>query len=83
VKGAVWKPLNWQGIVVPAKTPRVIVERLNCEIIAVLALPAMIDVLNAQGLDPAGTTPAQFDKLIRSEIDRWTRLVKTAGIKVE
>ena len=74
---------NWQGVVVPAKTPKAIVERLNREIIAVLALPAMVDVLNAQGLDPAGTTPAQFDKLIRSEIDRWTKLVKTAGIKVE
>ncbi|HEV7800817.1 MAG TPA: tripartite tricarboxylate transporter substrate binding protein [Burkholderiales bacterium] len=74
---------NWQGIVVPAKTPAAIVERLNREIIKVLALPAMIDVLNAQGLDPAGSSPAQFSQLVRSEIDRWTKLVKSAGIKVE
>ena len=74
---------NWQGIVVPAKTPRAIVDRLNREIIKVLAQPAMIDVLNAQGLDPAGNTPAQFDALIRTEIDKWRKLVQAVGIRVD
>jgi tripartite-type tricarboxylate transporter receptor subunit TctC len=74
---------NWQGIVVPAKTPRAIVERLNREILQVLAQPAMITALAAQGLDPAGGTPAQFDRLIRAEIDRWTKLVKAARIEVD
>jgi tripartite-type tricarboxylate transporter receptor subunit TctC len=74
---------NWQGIVVPAKTAKTVVERLNREIIKVLTLPAMIDVLTAQGLDPSGGTPAQFDKLIRSEIDRWRKLVQATGIRVE
>jgi len=71
---------NWQGIVVPAKTPRVIVERLNGAILQALAQPAMISALGTQGLDPAGGTPAQFDKLIRSEIGKWTKLVKAARI---
>ncbi len=74
---------NWQGIVVPAKTPRPIVERLNREITQVLAQPAMIEVLGVQGLDASGNTPAQFDRLIRNEIERWRKLVQTAGIKVE
>ncbi len=74
---------NWQGIVVPAKTPRVIVERLHREIVKVLAQPAMIDVLGTQGLDTAGNTPVQFDKLIRAEIDRWRKLVQAAAIRVE
>ena len=74
---------NWQGIVVPAKTPRAIVDRLNREIIKVLALPAMIDVLGTQGLDAAGNTPAQFDALIRSEIDKWKKLVQATGIRVD
>ena len=74
---------NWQGIVVPAKTPRAIVGRLNREIVQALAQPAMIAALNARGLDPAGSTPEQFDRLIRSEIEKWTQLVRAARIKVE
>jgi tripartite-type tricarboxylate transporter receptor subunit TctC len=74
---------NWQGIVVQAKTPRPIVERLNAEIIKALAQPALADALTAQGLDAAGSTPAEFDKLIRTEIEKWRQLVQATGIKVE
>ncbi len=74
---------NWQGIVVPAKTPAAIVERLRSEIAKVLAQPAMINVLSAQGLDAAPSTPAAFDKLIRGEIDKWRTLVKAANIRVD
>ena len=74
---------NWQGIVAPAKTPRAIIERLNREMVRILALPAMIEMFGAQGLDPVGNTPAQFDKLIRVEIDKWTALVKAVGIHVD
>src|SRR5262245_20408725 len=74
---------NWQGIVAPKKTPGAVVERLNGEILKVLAAPAMIEVLNAQGLDPAGGTPAAFDKLIREEIVKWRKLVQAANIRVD
>ena len=74
---------NWQGIVVPAKTPPAIVARLNREIRSVLAAPEMVKVLAAQGLDPAAGTPAEFDKLIRDEIGRWRTLVKSAGIRLD
>lgn len=74
---------NWQGIVVPAKTPAALIARLNKEVLNVLAAPAMIEVLSAQGLDPAPGAPAQFDKLIRVEIDKWRKVVQAAGIKVE
>ena len=74
---------NWQGIVVPSKTPRAIVDRLNGEIIKVLAQPAMVEVLGTQGLDAAGNAPAQFDALIRSEIDKWKKLVQATGIRVD
>ena len=57
--------------------------RLNREIVQALAQPAMIAALNARGLDPAGSTPEQFDRLIRSEIEKWTQLVRAARIKVE
>jgi tripartite-type tricarboxylate transporter receptor subunit TctC len=74
---------NWQGIVVPAKTPRAIVERLNREMVKILAQPSLVEVFGTQGLDPVGNTPAEFDKLIRVEIDKWTQLVKAAGIRVD
>jgi len=74
---------NWQGIVAPAKTPRAIVERLNREMVKILAQPALVELFGTQGLDPVGNTPAQFDKLIRAEIEKWTALVKAAGIKVD
>ena len=74
---------NWQGIVAPAKTPRAIIERLNRDIAKVLAQPEMVAVLGTQGLDAAGGTPEQFDKLIRSEIDKWRKLVQAAGIRIE
>ena len=74
---------NWQGIVAPAKTPRALVDRLNREMVRLLAQPAMVEVFGTQGLDPAGSTPAQFDTLIRDEIEKWTALVKAAGIRVD
>ena len=74
---------NWQGMVVPAKTPRAIIDHLNREMLKVLTQPALTEVFGTQGLDPAGNTPAQFDKLIREEIDKWTKLVKAAGIHVD
>jgi tripartite-type tricarboxylate transporter receptor subunit TctC len=74
---------NWQGIVVPAKCSKGIVDGLNREIAKVLASSAMVDVLATQGLAPAPTTPAQFDRLIRTEIDKWRKLVHAAGIRIE
>ncbi len=74
---------NWQGIVVPAKTPAMIVERLNRDLVAMLKLPAMADLLNAQGLEPAGGAPGRFGALIKSEVAKYTAVVKAAGIRAE
>ncbi len=71
------------GIVVPSKTPRVIVDKLNADIIKVLNLPDMRARLAELGLEPVGDTPEQFDATIRSEIDRWAKVVKAAGIKAD
>ena len=48
-----------------------------------LAQPAMTTALGAQALEPAGGTPAQFDKLIRAEISKWTALMRAARIKFD
>lgn len=74
---------NWQGLLVPVKTPGVIVGRLNRDVHAALRLPGMTEALGAQGLESAGGTPGQFGALIKSEIIKYTKLVKAAGIKVD
>jgi tripartite-type tricarboxylate transporter receptor subunit TctC len=74
---------NWQGIVVPAKTPASIVRKLHGDLSTTMKLPAMAETLQQQGLEEAVGTPEQFGALIRSEIDAYTRLVKAAGIRAE
>jgi tripartite-type tricarboxylate transporter receptor subunit TctC len=76
-----YEVVNWMGIIAPAKTPRDIVTKLNAEIRAVISAPETRERLLKQGLEPAGSTPEAFDAFIRSEIDKWSRVVKHAGIK--
>lgn len=73
----------WLGVLVSAKTPPAIVARLNTELNAVLADEEVKKLLAQQGGITLGGTPAQFDTFIRSEKDRWEKIIKTAGIKVE
>ena len=72
---------NWYGIVVPAKTPRPIINRLNKEFVAVLNLPEVKDVLFKQGLDAAPSTPEAFGAYIKSETVKWAKVIKASGAK--
>lgn len=72
---------NWYGIVVPAKTPRPIVDRLNKEFVAVLSLPDVRDILFKQGLDAAPSTPEAFGAYIKSETSKWAKVIKASGAK--
>jgi tripartite-type tricarboxylate transporter receptor subunit TctC len=74
---------NWQGIAAPAKTPRAVIVKLNHDLLAALKLPGTNEALTAQGFEAAGTTPEEFTKLIRSELEKYKKVVKTAGIKVD
>jgi tripartite-type tricarboxylate transporter receptor subunit TctC len=74
---------NWNGIVVPRKTPRAIIERLHREVHAVLNDSAVKNRFAVQGLEPIGDTPAEFAQYLRHEAAKWGKLVKTAGIKPE
>jgi tripartite-type tricarboxylate transporter receptor subunit TctC len=74
---------NWYGIVVPAKTPRPIVDRLNKEFVAVLNMPDVKDVLFRQGLDAHPSTPEQFGKYIQAETVKWAKVIKASGAKPE
>jgi len=72
---------NWYGIVVPAKTPRPIINRLNAEVAKILHMPEIKTFLFNQGLDVAPGTPEQFGAYIKSERAKWAKVVKAAGAK--
>ena len=73
----------WNGVLVPAGTPRDIITKLNAEINRILALPDVRARLSAQGADPVGSTPEEFAALIRREIRKWAEVVRTSGAKVD
>jgi tripartite-type tricarboxylate transporter receptor subunit TctC len=74
---------NWYGLVVPAKTPRAIIDQLNAEVTKILAMPDVKAALFNQGLDPAPGTPEQFGAYIKSERAKWARVIKESGAKAE
>ncbi|MBI2316962.1 MAG: tripartite tricarboxylate transporter substrate binding protein [Betaproteobacteria bacterium] len=69
------------GVVVPSATPRDVVNKLNGDFVKVLRLPEVRKRMSELALEPVGNTPEQFDALIRSEIEKWAKVVKAAGIK--
>ncbi|MDP2240084.1 MAG: tripartite tricarboxylate transporter substrate binding protein [Burkholderiales bacterium] len=71
---------NWYGVLVPAGTPRAIINRLNKEVVAVLNLPDVKEFLFKQGLDAAPSTPENFGAYIRSEKAQWEKVIKAAGL---
>ena len=74
---------NWYGLVVPARTPRAIIDRLNAEVTKILGMPEVKTTLFNQGLDPAPGTPEQFGAYIRSERIKWAKVIKESGAKAE
>jgi tripartite-type tricarboxylate transporter receptor subunit TctC len=74
---------NWYGLVVPARTPREIIDRLNAEVTKILAMPDVKTALFNQGLDPAPGSPEQFGAYIKSERAKWARVIKESGAKAE
>ena len=73
---------TWYGIVAPSGTPKNIVDRLNQEIVRILALPEVREKFLQQGLQPVGNTPEQFAEYIAAERKKAGEIVKAANIKV-
>jgi tripartite-type tricarboxylate transporter receptor subunit TctC len=78
-----FEALAWNGVLVPAGTPKPIVSRLNSEINAILKDATVKSTLNAQGFELVGGTPEDFATLIRSESDKWAPVIKKTGAKID
>ncbi len=72
---------NWYGMVLPAGTPRELVNRWHGEIVKVMNIPDIRSRLIAQGTDPVGSTPAEFAVFRKAEEVKWARVIKEANIR--
>lgn len=80
-QGVVGYDVNiWFGVSVPAATPRALVLRLNRDLQRAIAQPDVKERFATLGLEPQGSTPEEFGKVIREDIERWTRVVKAAKL---
>jgi len=75
---------TWFGLAMPAKTPAAIVQRVNAEVMKVLAAPDIVAKLDSMGIDAAKpNTPAEFGAFMREDVDRWRNVVKQAKIATD
>jgi tripartite-type tricarboxylate transporter receptor subunit TctC len=78
-----FEALAWNGVLVPAGTPRPIIERLNREMDSALKASDVRQKLAGAGLDPVGGTPEDLGRLIRSESEKWKPVIARTGAKID
>lgn len=74
---------SWYGVIVPSGTPAPIVDQLSAEFVRIVNLPEIRERLLAQGLEPAGTTSAEFAEYLKSEMEMAATVVKASGASVQ
>jgi tripartite-type tricarboxylate transporter receptor subunit TctC len=72
---------NWYGLLAPARTPAPIIAKLNSAVTAALNDPEVRQKLIQSGAEPTPSTPDEFGQLLKSEIERWGRIIREKGIK--
>lgn len=75
--------VSWYGLVVPAKTPGAIVNKMNADSVKVMREPAIRQRLEALGLEVVGSTSQEFSAFIKAEMAKWGPVIKSAGIKAQ
>ena len=79
VKG--YEAIAWQGLVAPAGTPKSVIARINAEFVKALRQSDVAAKLNEQGFETVASTPEWFGQYIKTEIAKWSKVIKAAGIK--
>lgn len=74
---------SWVAMIAPAKTPPAVIDKLNREVARILALPDARERLSRLGSEPIGNTPQEARQYIAAEFEKWSKVVKAAGIKAE
>jgi tripartite-type tricarboxylate transporter receptor subunit TctC len=73
----------WMGLLAPKGTPAAILDRLYRELVVVLATPEVRNYMATAGIEIVGSTPAEFGRFFRSEKDRWAKVVRETGAKID
>jgi tripartite-type tricarboxylate transporter receptor subunit TctC len=73
----------WVGLSAPAGTPEAVIERLNRETVRVLGLPELKTQFAAQSINPLPSTSEQYGALIRQDMEKWAKVIRTAGVKLD
>lgn len=73
----------WQGLLAPARTPRLIVDRVHAEVVALLKSPETLERLAALGSDPVGSSPAVFAAKLKRELHEFGNVIKVLGLKAQ
>ena len=72
---------TWYGLLVPGRTPKAVVDRLNAETVKALGSAALKEQFVGQGLEATGSTPAEFGAYLQSEVAKWAKVVRASGAK--
>ncbi|MCY1537694.1 Tripartite tricarboxylate transporter family receptor [compost metagenome] len=77
-----FEPMGWFGMLLPAGTPKAVVDKFSAESRAILASPEVKEKIEALGLIPASDTPADFADVLKSDAATYARIIKSANIKL-
>jgi tripartite-type tricarboxylate transporter receptor subunit TctC len=78
-----FETVSWHGMLAPARVSPQIVNRLNAELVKILALPAVQEKLLSEGGEITPSTPQEFATFLKAEVTKWAKVIKTAGITLE
>jgi tripartite-type tricarboxylate transporter receptor subunit TctC len=78
-----YEVINWYGVLVPAGTQKAIVAKLNAEIVKIMGMGDVTDRLSVVGIEPFPSTPAQFSSFIKEETNKWAKVVKFSGARLD
>lgn len=74
---------TWYGLLAPARTPSALIAKMNADLVKALAHPELIQRMFAGGVEPASSTPEGLGEMIRSETERWRKVIKSAGLTAD
>jgi tripartite-type tricarboxylate transporter receptor subunit TctC len=77
-----FEAVAWVGLSAPARTPPAVLERISADVVKVVRTPEFSERLRQDGSNPVGNTPDQYAAFVRDEIDKWGKVVKFAGVKL-
>ena len=75
--------VGWYGVLAPAGTPQPVIDRLHAEFVQIVRAPDMRERLLADGAEPVGNTPVEFEAYLKTELERWSRIIKESGARID